>query len=237
MDTRCLRKGSLMKAPIRMRVTVTAAVLLVTATIFGPIHVRAGDVWKSGKDIPGGPGEFTIGNSTSVVRTVTGKIEADKRYLQYQDDIYRDELIETFDESATELTFLDDSTLSLGPNSAVVLDRFVYNPDSDTNEFVLSVTKGVLRFATGKLRSDAYEIHTPVSTIGIRGTVIDVVVGSAEDGAETMTLSVIEGEATLYACGDTSLTIKEGYSSEVRVRLEDCSYREPEAVSALMQGR
>ncbi|HMB76672.1 MAG TPA: FecR domain-containing protein [Kiloniellaceae bacterium] len=195
----------------------------------------AGDVWISGKDFPLAPGEFTIGNSSSVVRTVTGTVDAGKRYLQYQDDIYREEVIETFEESATELTFVDQSTLSLGPNSAVVLDRFVYNPDSDTNEFVLSITKGVLRFATGKLRSDSYEIHTPVSTIGVRGTVINVAVGDGRDGTESMVLSVIEGEATVYACGDKELTVHEGFSSEISVESETCSYREPKAISALLQ--
>jgi len=116
-----------------------------------------------------------------------------------------------------------------------VLDRFVYNPESNANEFVLSITKGVLRFATGKLSSDSYEIHTPVSTIGVRGTVIDVAVGEGQDGTESMTLSVIEGEATVYACGNKSLIVQEGFSSEITMESENCSYREPQEISALMQ--
>ena len=183
------------------------------------------------KDIPIPPGAVTIGNSSSVVRTVTGKLEAGKRYLSFRDDIYRDELIETFEGSATELTFLDDSVLTLGPETAVVLDRFVYNPDSNANEFVLSVAKGVLRFATGKLNSDAYEIHTPVSTIGIRGTVIDVALRTAASGVSAMTLTVIEGEATLFACGKRHLTVPEGYFSEVIGREGNCSYRVPEVTT------
>ena len=226
-----------MDAAFRLSGALSAAILsaaLITAQSLPA--VAASDVWITGKDIPLAPGEFTIGNSSSVVRTVTGTVEAGKRYLQFKDDIYREELIETFDDSATELTFMDQSTLSLGPNSAVVLDRFVYNPDSDANEFVLSITKGVLRFATGKLRSDAYEIHTPVSTIGVRGTVIDVAVGDGSNGTEkSMVLSVIEGEATVYACGDKELTVHEGFSSEITGESGNCSYREPKAISALMQ--
>ena len=183
--------------------------------------VRAADVWISGKDIPTAPGEVTIGNSSAVVRTVTGKIEAGKRYLNYRDDIYRNEIVETYEESATELTFLDDTTLSLGPETTVVLDRFVYDPDASGGEFVLSVTKGALRFATGKLNKDAYEIHTPVSTIGIRGTVIDVIVGKSREGVLTR-VSVLEGEATLFACGGHSLRLPAGSSGEVVDLSGDC---------------
>jgi hypothetical protein len=88
-----------------------------------------------------------------------------------------------------------------------------------------------LRFATGKLNSDAYEIHTPVSTIGIRGTVIDVVVGPAAGGVNAMTLTVIEGEATLFACGKQQLTVPEGYFSEVIGIEENCFYRVLETIA------
>jgi hypothetical protein len=220
-----------MKTLSRLAGSITTVFLFIAVLLTDPRGGAAGSVWSSSKDIPTAPGGVTIGNSSLVVRTVTGKFEAGKRYLSFQDDIYRDELIETFEGSATELTFLDESVLTLGPETAVVLDRFIYNPDSDANEFVLSVAKGVLRFATGKLNSDAYEIRTPVSTIGIRGTVIDVVVGTAAGGVNAMTLTVIEGEATLFACGERHLTVPEGYFSEVIGHEGNCIYRVPEAIT------
>jgi hypothetical protein len=51
--------------------------------------------------------EATIGNTTLVVKTVTGTLTEGTRTLSLKDDIYHNELIETFEESATELTFLD----------------------------------------------------------------------------------------------------------------------------------
>jgi hypothetical protein len=201
-----------MKTLSRLAGSITTVFLFIAVLLIDPRVGAAGNVLSSSKDIPTAPGGVTIGNSTSVVRTVTGKLEAGKRYLSFQDDIYRDELIETFEGSATELTFLDDSVLTLGPETAVVLDRFVYNPDSDANEFVLTVAKGVLRFATGKLNSDAYEIH-------------------AAGGVNAMTLTVIEGEATLFACGKRHLTVPEGYFSEVIGNEENCFYRVPETIA------
>ena len=102
---------------------------------------------------------------------VTGTLEADLRHIQLLDDIYHNEIIETGDESATEFVFLDETKLALGPNSRLVLDRFVYDPEPDKASFVMTATAGVFRFVSGKLPKKSYEIHTATATIGIRGTV------------------------------------------------------------------
>ena len=145
----------------------------VMAWVFCSFPAEAQNVFKSGQDLPPGASETTIGNSSVVVRTVTGTVDEGKRYLSLMDDIYRNELVETYNESAAEITFLDQSTLSLGPDTAVVLDRFVYDPDKTTNEFVVTITEGALRFATGNMQSESYKVHTPVATIGVSGTVIE----------------------------------------------------------------
>ena len=58
----------------------------------------------------------SVGITSVIVKTVTGILEDDVRQLAFKDDIYHNETIETFDESATEITFLDDTLISLGPN-------------------------------------------------------------------------------------------------------------------------
>ena len=118
----------------------------------------------------------TIGNARTVVKTVTGTLDSDLRQIQLLDDIYHNETIETGDESATEFVFLDETKLALGPNSSLVLDRFVFDPATDTGSFVMTATAGVFRFVSGKLPKKAYEIHTPTATIGIRGTVFTFIV-------------------------------------------------------------
>lgn len=181
--------------------------------------------------LPGLGGEAvaatTIGNTSVVVRTVTGTAEGEKRYLNFEDDVYRNELIETFNESATEITFLDETVLSLGANTRVTLDRFVYDPDPDASSFVLSVTEGALRFTSGVLPSDSYEIHTPVATIGIRGTIVDIRVERARgvDGAPltSVSLSVVEGEADFVDCRGRHTHVAEGLSSRIEGGAEGCS--------------
>jgi hypothetical protein len=145
--------------------------------------------------------QVTVGNTKVVVRTVTGQFGEELRVLQLQDDVYHDELIETDPESATKLVFLDDTTLTLGPDARVVLDRFVYDPDPSKAEFVMTATQGLFRFATGKLPKSAYRLNTPAATIGIRGTVLTVAVLPAADGpGVTVEVAVEHGEAMVRTC-------------------------------------
>jgi hypothetical protein len=182
---------------------------------FWSFSAEAQNLFKSGQDLPPGAGETTIGNSSVVVRTVTGTVEEGKRYLSLMDDIYRNELVETYNESATEITFLDETTMSLGPDTSVVLDRFIYDPDKTANEFVVTITEGVLRFATGNMQSESYKVHTPVATIGVRGTVIEVAVEKPTDGmgAASVELTVLEGEASFTRCNGQRVVVLQGSSA------------------------
>lgn len=146
--------------------------------------------------------KVTVGNAKVIVKTVTGTFEADLRQINLLDDIYHNEVVETGDASATELVFLDETKLALGPNSSLVLDRFVYDPDPDKASFVMTATAGVFRFVSGKLPKKAYEIHTPTATIGIRGTAFTVVVLPAgPDGAVAkVNITVEQGVAEITNC-------------------------------------
>jgi hypothetical protein len=171
--------------------------------------------------------ERAVGNASIVVRTVTGTIEDNIHKIRLQDDLYHNELIETLEESATEILFLDDSTLSLGPNSSIVLDEFVYDPDptnsSDpdptNSSFVVTIAEGALRFTSGVLPTDAYKIKTPVATIGIRGTIINLVVDRETriDGTvkTSVNLSVLEGEADMIDCDGGLTRVTSGSSGRV----------------------
>ena len=66
--------------------------------------------------------------------------------------------------------FNDKSTLTIGPNSNLVIDDFVYNPNAGGGRFAASLTKGALRFVGGQISHTAgATINTPVASLGIRG--------------------------------------------------------------------
>ena len=72
-----------------------------------------------------------------------------------------------------EITFDDDSTVKMSPNSKLVIDEFVFDPNPKKSKMAFKVAAGTARFATGKLGlvdKDKIKIRTPTATIGIRGT-------------------------------------------------------------------
>jgi hypothetical protein len=72
-----------------------------------------------------------------------------------------------------QITFRDDTVLTLGEHASVTIDRYVYEPDQGVGETVLQATKGAFRFATGRikgLKDKKIAVSTPVADIGVRGT-------------------------------------------------------------------
>jgi hypothetical protein len=84
----------------------------------------------------------------------------------------RDELL-TGANGRLQVTFRDNTVLTLGENASVLIDRYVFDPEKGIGEAVLQATKGAFRFATGRMKelSDKkIAISTPVADIGVRGT-------------------------------------------------------------------
>lgn len=85
--------------------------------------------------------------------------------------VYRQAEITTKRFGHAELYLDDGSTLSVGPNAGIVIDDYVYNPDTESGQAALSLVTGAVRMLSGKIGSGNVRIRTPVATVGIRGTV------------------------------------------------------------------
>ena len=71
------------------------------------------------------------------------------------------------------ITFIDDSRFSIGPNSRVALEKFVFNPTTKDGEFLAKVERGVVAVISGDIaRSspDAMKVQTRKIVLGMRGT-------------------------------------------------------------------
>lgn len=87
--------------------------------------------------------------------------------------VHQNDTIETGEDGAIGVTFIDDTTLSLGPRSRITLTKIVFNPSKGDLAFAAQLAKGTFMFVSGsiaKLAPQAVQIATPTSTIGIRGT-------------------------------------------------------------------
>jgi len=97
-------------------------------------------------------------------------------------NIVHNERISTFDKGQVQIQFVDESTISLAPNSEIVIDEFVYDPNKHAGKMTATVTAGLLRYVGGKISKDADAVNfsTPSGNVAVRGGValIEVTRGS-----------------------------------------------------------
>jgi FecR protein len=93
-----------------------------------------------------------------------------ERILRIGIDVQANELITTAANDRAHLVFIDGSSLTVGPDARLTIDRFVFDPNTQKGELAINASKGVLRLVGGKIsKTNAITITTPSSTIGIRG--------------------------------------------------------------------
>jgi hypothetical protein len=78
--------------------------------------------------------------------------------------------IQTATGGSVQLLFLDKTSMTIGPNSDLTIDEYVYDPAGSTGKIAATLGKGALRFVGGQIshNGDA-EIRTANAVIGIRG--------------------------------------------------------------------
>jgi hypothetical protein len=82
--------------------------------------------------------------------------------------------------SSLQVLLLDKTTFTVGAGARVTIDRFVYDPNRGTRSMAASVVKGAFRFMSGRSdRAGTTSINTPIASIGVRGTIVEGVVGQA----------------------------------------------------------
>ncbi len=76
-------------------------------------------------------------------------------------------------DGAVGVTFSDNSLLSTGPNSVLVVDRYNFDSTTHAGNFDASLKKGTLAVISGKMvkqSPDAMKVRTPAAIMGVRGT-------------------------------------------------------------------
>lgn len=138
-----------------------------------------------------------IGVASAVVNQVTGSYGGRSRALAVGNAVFLNERIKTSDASSAQLLLLDKTSLSIGPHAELALDRFVYNPNRGSGRVVVNATKGAFRFITGSQNPADYTIKTPVASLGIRGTIVDLLISGDPISGYTLTVVLVEGSALI----------------------------------------
>lgn len=83
------------------------------------------------------------------------------------------DVVVTGRDGSAGVTFNDDSLLSIGPDSALAIDRFVFDTTTHAGRFDTSLRRGTLSAVSGKIARqspDAMKVRTPSTILGVRGT-------------------------------------------------------------------
>jgi hypothetical protein len=137
-------------------------------------------------------GAARIGAAQAVQNDVEGRLGNSVHKLAVGSEVFQNQLVRTGKDSTARLQFLDETDLSLSPFTQVTLDRFVYDPDKKTGRVILNVPRGLVRFVTGSMEKQSYTIRTPIGTLGVRGTIFDLLVRS-----DRMTVRLLDGAVDL----------------------------------------
>jgi hypothetical protein len=135
-----------------------------------------------------------VGAMAAVQRTVYGVPPAGSQAVKRQGDpIVFKEAIETLDASGAQIRFVDDSKLTIGAKSKVLIDEFVFDPQNAQGNALINISVGTLRWVTGGMPKGKTVIETPTATLTLRGT--DVVVHVHPDGTTDTTVNDGEVDA------------------------------------------
>jgi hypothetical protein len=118
-----------------------------------------------------------IGGATVVINRVQGDLPTGNEVPVVQGDtVFLNEDVKSGEESKGKFLLKDNTEVTVGPGSALKLDKFVYSGPRQPGTIALNLTKGTLRFVTGDASKRAYTIYTPNAAIGVRGTTLRIAV-------------------------------------------------------------
>ena len=180
------------------------AIGLVAALTADPVHAQT-----------------RVGEAAVVKNEVLRVAASSTSHIKVGDGLVRDEVVRTGLDSAARLVMADSTNLSLGPNATLKLDRTVFDDSTHYRDVAVRLTSGAFRFVTGNSDKAAYKITTPLATIGVRGTTLDIlsqrgqtIVNLQEGAASVCTVSFECIQLTRP--GDTAIITSSGGRSTIK---------------------
>lgn len=158
--------------------TALARTLLLTLALILPAAApaTAADASADSADSADAAAAAPIG----FIKTLSGEVhvdaDADGRGTQRAHigmAVHLGQTLRTAADASVGLILRDDTTLTLGPGSRLVIDRFLFAPADESLGLGARLYSGTMQFISGaiaRLKPESVEIVTPRATIGVRGT-------------------------------------------------------------------
>jgi hypothetical protein len=159
-------------------------------------------------------GKDGIGFYTAVLgqASVTHPGEARILPVKLHDEVLFKDVIQTQDESRARALFQDDSMLTVGENSRVEIDEYIYNPDVNVRRAIVKLMQGQVRALVSKVfkaNGSKFEVHTPSAVAAARGTYFTVWVENGQSGI----INIGEKGRVDFTSGGMTVAVDPGYFS------------------------
>ena len=113
-----------------------------------------------------------IGTVSRIQGEAIGTNGSSRRPLGLNSSVFLNDVVSTGDAARLEVTFTDNTRLTLGEKAKLTLDAYVFDSAAGSGAIKFGLV-GAFRFVSGqvsKLASADVRVTTPVAIVGIRGT-------------------------------------------------------------------
>lgn len=97
------------------------------------------------------------------------------RIAKSGEEIFLGDRISSGRNAGMQVLLLDETVFTIGAESAITIDEFVYDPATGDGAVAAQVVKGAFRFVTGRVarqKPRAMAVKLPIGAIGVRGTIV-----------------------------------------------------------------
>ena len=111
------------------------------------------------------------------IKTVSGQAQivrnGARAVAKVGDPLFEKDTIETGADGSIGITFIDNTVMSSGPNSQIVLEDYKFNSSNFKGSMLTDMNRGTVSMISGDIaRSSpgAMKVKTPTAILGVRGT-------------------------------------------------------------------
>lgn len=143
---------------------------------------------------PAAPSAASSLIQVGIAAAVRGQVHVDRgskvgNVMESGQQVYLGDIVRTDAKGHLQILLLDQTTFTVGPNSAITIDEFIYDPATHEGKISAEILEGTFRFITGKIakkKPENMEVKIPHGSIGIRGTIV-----AGEVGGEKSTVLLL----------------------------------------------
>jgi VCBS repeat-containing protein len=147
------------------------------------------------------PGPTPIGKVEAITGSATAIRGGVAVQLNMGDVVFQNDTIQTGSDSSIGFALIDGTAFRMTANARMVLNELVYDPNGNSNTGLINLVQGSISFVAGQVaHTGDLKVQTPVATMGIRGTAVNVTVTlGVGNNTTSVTLSMMDnGVANIY---------------------------------------